>query len=220
MNKIVSTARPHAYFLFLVAIMASISAMAFGTAELIEHQQSYYTPAVQTIKEVGYMTTAGIIILTIIYTAQLWTDKPGRRHRQRPATTTKQTEKEHHMTHRVQRKLLWQPAEELSTDEVVATLIPIMEQEKLIGAAADTNQKEDVLDLMTGNCDQEWDQAIFHATALSEQWTDFTFIMDCLDEDGQLWREFYRNGKAYREYYHPPEFDQDHYQEFAKPPTD
>ena len=214
MNKIVSTARTHAYFLCFVAIMASISAMAFGTAELIEHQKSYYTPAVQTIKEVGYMTTAGTIILTIIYTTQLWADKPGRRRRQQPANTTKQTEKEPNMTHRVQRKLLWQPAEELSTDEVVATLIPIMEQEKLIGAA-DTNQKEDVLDLMTGNCDQEWDQAIFHAAALSEQWTDFTFIMDCLDEDGQLWREFYRNGKAYLEYFHPPEFDQDHSGDFA-----
>ena len=57
MNKIVLTARPHAYFLFFVAIMATISAIAFGTAELIEHQQSYYPPAVQTIKEAGYMTT-------------------------------------------------------------------------------------------------------------------------------------------------------------------
>ena len=123
------------------------------------------------------------------------------------------------MTHCVQRKLLWQPEEELSTDEVVATLIPIMEQENLIGAA-DTNQREDVLNLMTGNCDHEWKNAIFHAAALSEQWTDFTFIMDCLDEDDQLWREFYLNGNAYRDSYEPPAFDLSKYREFGKPPAD
>ena len=219
MHKIVATIKRHSYLLIAVGMMSTMSATAFGTATLIEQQQSYYAPGVQTIRELGYMVTAGIGILTIIYVTQIWAHRRQNRHRQQqPENTNQTTRKKPNMAHRINRKLLWEPKEELSTSEVVATLIPMLEQENLIGDA-DTNQKDDVLNLITGQCDQEWDQAIFHVATLSEQWTDFTFIMDCLDEDGQLWREFYRNGKAYLEYYHPPEFDQDHYREFAKPPT-
>ena len=44
--------------------------------------------------------------------------------------------------------------------------------------------------------------------------------MDCLDEDDQLWREFYLNGNAYRDSYEPPAFDLSKYREFGKPPAD